>query len=159
MSKATKGSPKVQRNSIRAVFLQRRESYGPQDVERLTGMEPERVRAAIQHGELEGKLSRKGFRIRWPQLAALAFDRWTMEEVESALGEDAPQVLPPLVRTVTLTARVPQYQVTMLEAFARRGRSIDALVTDALLTLAEDHAAQLRDEIPGFEEAIDFPEV
>jgi len=146
------------RKLIRAVFLQRRESYGPREVQRLTGMEPERVRAAIQQGELEGKLLGKGFRIRWPQLAALAFDRWSMEEVESALGEDTPQALPPLVRIVTLTARVPQYQVSMLEEFARRGISIDATVTDALLTVAEDNLAQLRDAIPGLEEAIHFPE-
>ena len=46
----------------------------------------------------------------------------------------------------------------MLEEFARRGFSIDATVTDALLTVAEDNLAQLGDAIPGLEEAIHFPE-
>lgn len=143
---------------IRAVFLQRRESYAPREVQRLTGLEPERVSAAIQQGEIEGRLQGKGFRIRWPQLAALALDRWTIQEVESGLGEDAPQALPPLVRTVTLTVRVPRYQVSMLEELARQGFSIDAIVTDALLTVAEDNVAKLWEAIPGFDEAINFPE-
>ncbi len=101
---------------------------------------------------------RNGFRIRGPQLLALAFDSWSMQEVEEALGEDAPQALPPLVRTATLTARVPRYQVVMLEALARLGLSIDTIVSDALLSVAEDNAVEMRTLIPGFGEAVDFPE-
>jgi hypothetical protein len=144
---------------IRAIFLQRRESYGPGEVQQLTGIQPERVRGAIQQGELDGEIIRNGFRIRWPQLAALALDVWSIEEVERTLGEDAAQVIPPLVRTATLAARVPRYQVLMLETLARRrGCSADAVVADALLTLAEECAEELESDVPGITEAIHFPE-
>lgn len=147
------------RQRIRAIFLQRRETYGPHEVQRLTGLSPDRVRRAIERGELDGELLRCGFRIRWPQLAALGLDVWSIGEVEQALGEDLAQVLPPLVRMATLTVRVPRYQVAMLEALVRlRGYSIDATVEDALLTVAELYADELEQAIPGFREAIDFPE-
>jgi hypothetical protein len=83
MSKEASDKPAAHRARIRAIFLQRRESCGPQEVQRLTGMEPERVLAAIQQGELEGKLLGKGFRIRWPQLAATSTlsTRWSLSYV------------------------------------------------------------------------------
>src|SRR5258706_3638468 len=159
--KPRKSKPRERLTSlhVRAIFLQRREFYGPQDVQRLTGIQPERVRAAIEQGELDGELIRNGFRIRWPQLAALALDVWSLEEVERALGEDAAQVIPPLVRNAALAARVPRYQLLMLETLARRrGCSADAVVADSLLTLAEECAEALESEIPGIIEAIHFPE-
>ncbi len=143
---------------IRAVFLERRESYGPRDVEELTGSDPRRIPAAIQDGEIEGELTCSGFLLRWPQFAALALEQWDHAEVEEALGDDAAHVLPPLVRTAPLSLRLPRYQVEALETLARmHGSSIEGLVRNALLTLTEEHLEELSPAIPGIWEAIEFP--
>jgi hypothetical protein len=152
----------TRRERIRKLFLDRRESYGPDDVLALTGIAAERVRAAIEQGEIdgevEGELLPDGFRIVWEQLAALALDVWGIDavDVEEALGGDAVRVMPPLVRSVSLTVRVPRYQVAVLGMLARRdGVSVDALVREALLALTEERGEGL--ELPGLWEAIDFP--
>jgi hypothetical protein len=152
----------TRRERIRRLFLDRRESYGADDVQALTGIAPERVRAAIEQGEIdgevEGELLPGGFRISWEQLAVLALDVWGIDvvDVEEALGADAVRVLPPLVRTVSLTVRVPRYQVAVLGMLARReGVAVDALVREALLALTEERGEEL--ELPGLWEAIEFP--
>jgi hypothetical protein len=161
MTKDTQESQRAvvtRRDRIRGLFLDRRESYGPDDVLALTGIAAERVRAAIEEGEVEGELLPDGFRIVWEQLAALALDVWGIDaiDVEEALGADAGRVLPPLVRSVSLTVRVPRYQVAVLGMLARReGVSVDALVREALLALTEERGEEL--ELPGLWEAIDFP--
>jgi hypothetical protein len=152
----------TRRERIRRLFLDRRESYGPDEVLAVTGITAERVRAAIYdgdiEGEVEGELLPGGFRIVWAQLATLALDVWGIDasDVEEALGADAARVLPPLVRTVSLTVRVPRYQVAVLGMLARQeGVPVDALVREALLALTEERADVL--ELPGLWEAVDFP--
>lgn len=118
----------------------------------------------IAAGEIEvhpaEKAWDKSWRMKWPQLAALALDIWSMEVIEEELGEDAAYVLPPLVRTVPLTIRLPRYLATMLECLEiRDGVSADRRIAEALATYAEENASSLEDEIPGFGEALDFPKV
>ena len=100
------------------------------------------------------------WRMKWPQLAALALDIWPMEVIEQELGEEAAHALPPLVRTATATVRLPRYLLAMLQALEKRdGVSPSRRIAEALTCLAEEHGATLEADIPGFAEAMNFPEV
>jgi len=151
------------RYRIRRIFLNRQDWYMPRLVTRLTGILPARVRAMIETGELEAvpaeKPWDKSWRIRWPQLAALALDIWPIEVIEQELGEEAAQVLPPLVRTIPGSMRLPRYLVAMLQTLEKRdGIAPSRRIADALALIAEEYAASLEEEIPGFREAMNFPE-
>ena len=140
---------------IRRIFLYRRESYGIAEVQRLTGLRPLALRRAIKEGEIEAT---SDLRITWPQLAAIAVDQWGIETIEAELGEVAVQHLPPLVRTASITLNLPRYQVAMLETLRKNGADINALVTDLVLNLAEERAGEMEESLPGFIEAMHYPE-
>ena len=118
----------------------------------------------IEAGELDAQRSEKAWettwRITWPQLAALALDVWGIETIERELGEEAAQALPPLVRTSVVTLRLPRYQVVMLGTLAEiDGIGASQRVTDALLALAVEHVEELEKRIPGFADAMKFPDM
>jgi hypothetical protein len=143
------------RHRIRSIFLHRRESYGLGEVQRLTGLRPIALRRAIAEGEIEAAAD---LRITWQQLAAIAVDQWGIEIIEEELGEVAAQHLPPLVRTASITLRLPRYQVAMLEAMRTSGVDINAAVADLLLGVAEERAEEMEQSLAGFIEAMRFPE-
>ena len=131
----------------------------PRLITHLTGILPNRLRAMLETGELEAVAVEKSWCIRWSQLAALAIDQWGIEVIEQELGEEARDVLPPLVRTVPVSMRLPRYLVAMLQALEKRdGLTAARRIADALACIAEEHAGSLEDEIPGFAEAMNFPE-
>ena len=119
------------------------------------------LRRAIRDGEIEAtEIAPNDWRIPWHALAALAVDMWGIETIEEELaGRKAATVLPPLVRLANITLRLPRYQVAMLEVLGRRpDHSVNSIVADALLPIAEDRADEMELIIPGFKEAIHFPE-
>lgn len=157
------------REGIREIFLRRRREYSTRDAARLLGMTLGELLAWIESGVLHVERRRKhrqlgGLRhtlVSWKELAGAAMLRWTVMEIHDALGEDANHVLPRLLRPIEMAAiRLPEYQVRLLEALAKdRGVTIEAYLYDALLDL---ESAQPADEIerllPGFKEAMSFPE-
>ena len=85
--------------------------------------------------------------------------RWSIVVIEGELGERAPELLPPLLITRKLTLTLPGYQVEMLQRLARRRRvTIDAFLTDHLLDLAGSVAEGMERAVPGFIEAMRFPD-
>jgi hypothetical protein len=145
---------------IRSIFMNRRESYGLNEVRRLTGRSPESIRCAVRDGEMAASHGADDYRLTWPQVARIAVDLWGMEAIEDELGPvKASYILPPLVRMETITLRLPRYQVAMLQELAkRRESSANRIVADALLPMAHDSRDVMEAAIPGFAEAIDFPQ-
>jgi hypothetical protein len=147
---------------IRSIFLNRRDSYGLNEARRLTGHSPRAIRQAIHDGEIEATETAPGeFRIGWVQVAAVAVDTWGVAAIEEELGNThASFILPPLTRMQAITLRLPRYLIAMLEELAKRPESggVNGIVADALSTLAEEQGAAMEVVVPGFAEALHFPE-
>jgi hypothetical protein len=95
---------------------------------------------------------------RWRQLACIAFQRWTLAEIQDALGDDAAAVLPPLLALRTVTLRLPEYIVRALETTAAEdGTTAD----DCLRCELQDFAGTVADRMeaihPGFRHAYLYP--
>lgn len=81
---------------------------------------------------------------------AKAFELWSHETIEEALGAEA-SVLPSALRTRELRARLPGYQVDMLDYFAVQERTtVNHILTRELDDLASANAEKLSAAIPGF---------
>jgi len=162
LPKITSGLVSTQRHyRIRSIFLARRESYGLNEARRLTGRSTESLRRAIRDGEIEAiEIAPNDWRIPWVSMAALAVDTWGIEAIEAELGpKETSFILPPLVRGTSITLRLPRYQVAMLEVLGRRPEtSVNSIVADALLPIAEERTDEMELLIPGFAEAIHYPE-
>ncbi|HXA18880.1 MAG TPA: hypothetical protein VN380_17935 [Thermoanaerobaculia bacterium] len=146
---------------IRSIFLAPRESYSVGEARRLTGKSQEELRRAISEGELEAtEIAPNTWRIPWVSIAGLAVDIWGLEAIEHDMGPKATyDTLPPLVRMAEITLRLPRYQVAMLEVLARRPEmTINNIVADVLLPLAEECIGEMELAITGFTEAIHFPD-
>ena len=77
---------------------------------------------------------------------ASALDLWSLETVEEALGPDASRVLPAAIRTCELPARLPRYQVAMLEYFAEQRQTS---VSNVLARELEDLERAFRGALVG----------
>ena len=89
---------------------------------------------------------------------AIAVDLWSLETIEEALGPDASRVLPEAIRTRELPARLPRYQVAILEYFAeQRQTSVSDVLARELDDLASVHYEELSSAVHGFAEAFEWP--
>jgi hypothetical protein len=98
---------------------------------------------------------------RWvprQELKAKALEVWSREVIEEALGAEAEAVLPQVIRLAELRARIPRYQLTMLEYFAgQQQTTVSDVLTRELEGVASDHAAELTAAVPGFGAALAWP--
>ena len=63
------------------------------------------------------------------ELAAYALQEWPLTVIEKALGREAALILPPTLRTGTLDARLPRYQLGALQVLAEDGgESVEAML-------------------------------
>ncbi|HYI07779.1 MAG TPA: hypothetical protein VEK57_01805 [Thermoanaerobaculia bacterium] len=78
--------------------------------------------------------------------------------MEEALGTDAAEALPELLRLTALEVRIPRMQVLTLERLAAaEGATVSAVLARELRDLVSVHSAWLSAEIPGFAEAFWWP--
>ncbi|MBV9068663.1 MAG: hypothetical protein JO093_07730 [Acidobacteria bacterium] len=141
---------------IRELFLDPRPSYSPAEAAEAVGMAIEDVWGANALGELETDESGD---IPWAELVSFAMDFWDQEEVEAALGDDLADVLPELLRLDELAVRIPRLEIAALERIAvRDGRSVDAVLARELRELVSSESAWLSAGIPGFAQALNWPE-
>lgn len=141
---------------IRALFLDPKTSYPAPTAARILGMKVKELREWVEAGELEPDA--KG-RIPWAELASFGLDHWTQEAVEAALGAEAAEVIPELLRLTELEVRLPRLEVVALQRVAARdGRTVDALLARELLDFVSVEAEWLEGEIPGFAAALAWPE-
>lgn len=139
---------------IRRIFLQPRPHVSIMAATRLLGWTAGQMTAAISYGEIVLTSTPLGKWVWREDLVAKAFELWSHEMIEEALGAEA-SVLPEALRTRELRARLPGYQVDMLHYFAEQERTtVDHVLTRELDDLASANAEKLSAAIPGFGAAL-----
>jgi glucan phosphorylase len=114
---------------------------------------------AIESGDVELMTTPIG---RWfwrHELMSKALETWPLHVIEEALGNDADSVLPQAIRTKELRVRLPRHHVDMLEYRAGQERTtVSGVLARELDGIASAHAEELSAAIPGFAEALAWPE-
>lgn len=147
-----------QRESIRSLFLDKRESYGLPEVARLTGTPLRKLRREVADGYRDGEKVGRIWRLTWRQTVDVALECWTLAEIHEALGSDAAAVLPPLLALRAVTVRLPEYIVRAFEVIAAEdGTTVDAALSFELVEFAGSNLTRLEGSIPGYREAYLFP--
>lgn len=148
----------ARRRSIRYLFLEPKASYSLVEAAKLLAMKPKRLQAWVEAGEIEGINACTGVVLLWEELASFAMEWWSQEAVEEALGRDAANVIPELLRLAELEVRLPRMEVIALERVAgREGRTVEAVLARELLDFVSANAEWLREEVVGFSEAFVWP--
>ena len=143
---------------IRTIFLQEGANVSISDATVLFGWSRRRMKNAVDAGEIETIVTRSGEAIVHEEVMAIAVDLWSLETVEEALGPDASRVLPEAIRTRELPARLPGYQVAMLEYFAeQRQTNVSNVLARELEDFASAHFEELSSSVHGFAEAFVWP--
>ena len=145
-------------NAIRSLFLSPRPTYRIQDVAALLAIAEADVVGWIDAGEVEGVDTAEGLVVPWAELVSFGMDFWSQEVVEAALGIDAIDLIPELVRLTDLEVRIPRFQVVTLERLAAiDGETVSAVLVRELRDLASVHAPWLSAEVPGVGAAFAWP--
>jgi len=143
---------------IHTIFLQEGANVSISDATVLFGWSRRQMKNAVDAGEIETIATRSGKAIAPEEVMAIAVNLWSLETVEEALGPDASKVLPEAIRTRELPARLPRYQVAMLEYFAeQRQMSVSNVLARELEDLASAHFEELSLAVDGFAEAFEWP--
>jgi len=147
-----------QQQSIQTLFLRPAESYRLSEGARLLGISPATLRREAEDDRRDEYRSGGKWCFRWRQLACIALRRWSIAEVQDALGSDAGAVLPPLLALRTVTVRLPAFIVCTLETVASgNGTTVDACLHQELMELAGVWAEEMETTHPGFRRAYLFP--
>jgi hypothetical protein len=148
----------IERQHIRAVFLERAEGYGLSEVARLVGIPAATLRRDVRSGNRDAAKISGRWRFTWRQLVFIALDRWSIADIHDALGADAADALPPLLALRTVTVRLPDYIVRALEAVADdNGQTLDECLYGELIDFAGTVSTHLDHRIPGYRRAYLFP--
>jgi hypothetical protein len=146
--------------NIRHLFLQPRPTYGLVEAAMMLGMDWRDMRGWLESGELEGVDTDVGLVLPWGELVSFGMDFWSQEVVEEALGAEVAEALPELLRLADLEVRIPRMQVVALERLAfREQATVGAVLSRELRDLVSVHSEWLSVEVPGFAEALVWPEV
>jgi len=145
-------------SAIRSLFLSPRPTYRIPDVAVVLAISEEDVVGWIDAGELEGLDAPEGLVVPWAEVVSFGMDFWSQEVVEEALGTDAIDLIPELVRLTDLEVRIPRLQVVTLERLAAiDGETISAVLARELRDLVSVHAPWLGEEVLGFAAAFAWP--
>jgi hypothetical protein len=156
MNKPTKDTDSKQ--SIQTLFLQPAESYALREVARLTGVPVRTLRRDVAAGLRDAEKVGSRWRFAWRQAAYVAMDKWSLVEIQDALGEAAASVLPPLLALREVTVRLPEYIIRAFEVIAAEaGTTVDAALGSELIEFAGAHLTDMQATIPGYRQAYLFP--
>jgi hypothetical protein len=129
-----------QQERIRVLFLHPSESYALREVATLTATPVRKLRREVATGDRDAAKVCGRWRCAWRQAVYVALQRWTLAEIEDALGADAAAVLPPLLTLRTVTVRLPEYIVRALEVIAAEDQTtVDAALGYELIEFAGCH--------------------
>jgi hypothetical protein len=143
---------------IRTLFLDPADSYTLREVADLTDTPVRTLRREVARGLRDAEKVRGVWRFAWRQAAYVAMDRWTLAEIQDALGDAAAGVLPPLLALRAVTVRLPEYIVRAFEAIAAKdGTTLDAALGFELIEFAGSNLTRLQGSIPGYRQAYLFP--
>ena len=144
--------------NIRRLFLEPKPTYFIAEAASMLGTEID-LRGFLEVGEIEGADTDEGLVIPWSELVSFGMDFWSQEVVEEALGADLASVIPELLRLADLEVRIPRMQVVTLERLAEiDGETVSAVLARELRDLVSVHSEWLSAEVPGFAEALSWPE-
>jgi hypothetical protein len=137
--------------AIRTVFLEPRETYTLEEAAALVGCEPgwfDQVRSDYL-----------ATTVAWAEVANYLMEHYTILRVEDALEEDAARVLPPLLRSIEVTMRLPRAYVAYLTAEAKeRGWDVNELLTWELrVEIPHDKVRAMESDYPGIYAALRYP--
>ena len=145
-------------NRIRHIFLHQRPHVSIMTARQLLGWSQAQMTRAITAGEIELMVTPLAKWVWREELVAKAIEPWPLDVIEAALGDDAARVLPPTIRTCELRARIPRYEVAMLEHLAgRESTTVSRVLTRELEDVASAHADELSSAIPCFAAALGWP--
>jgi hypothetical protein len=141
--------------AIRHVFLAPQFTYPLPEAAALLGMALDELRGFVEGGEIEAE----GTAIPWGELVSFGIEVWSREAVEEALGAELEEAIPELLRLTDLEVRIPRMQVVTLERLAAvEGETVSAVLARELRDLVSVHAEWLSAEVPGFAEALHWPD-
>jgi hypothetical protein len=144
---------------IHALFLDPKPGYAVDEAATLLATDAATLQGWIDAGELEPVAGERGLVIPWTELVSFAMDFWSQEVVEEALGAGLAAALPELLRLADLEVRIPRMQVVALERLAALdSETVDAVLARELRDLLSVHSEWLSLEVPGFAEALAWPE-
>jgi hypothetical protein len=147
-----------ERDGIRAIFLDRHESYGLREAARILVMSSGDLKREAEEDQREAYRSGGAWRFTWRQVACAALRRWTLAEIHEALGSDAATALPPLLSLRAVTLQLPEFIVCALEtAAAGDATSLDAFLHWELMDFAGTCVEETEAAHPGFTRAYLFP--
>ena len=136
-----------------------RREYALSDVARAVGMSQREIVRRVKAGEMEARERRGQYFVPWPEIGSLAMEKWSLAVIASELGERAKDTLPPLVQPRQFVTLLPVYQVEMIFRLARRaGTTPDAFLANHLLDMAASEAEAMERELPGFIDAMRWPD-
>jgi hypothetical protein len=145
--------------AIRALFLSPKPTYPIPEGASLLGVEIGELRRWMEVGEIEGVETDGGLAVSWAELVSFGMDFWSQEAVEEALGDGLGEAIPELLRLTELEVRIPRMQVVTLERLAAAdGQTVSAVLARELRDLVSVHAQWLSAQVPGFAEALLWPE-
>ncbi len=146
--------------NIRTLFLHPRPTYPLPDAAVLLGIDAHELGGWMESGELEGVDTDEGLVLPWEELVSFGMEWWSQEVVEAALGADVADALPELLRLTDLQVRIPRMEVVALERLAAiDGETVSAVLARELLDLVSLHSPWLSLEVPGFADALHWPEI
>ncbi|HEX7150229.1 MAG TPA: hypothetical protein VF618_01990 [Thermoanaerobaculia bacterium] len=146
------------RSNIRHIFLSPRPNFALLTAAGLLRMPFVELKREIGVGTIVAVSTGMGQRVAREELMALALERFGLDVVEEALGEEAAGVLPEAMRLVELRARVPRYQRDVLRFLAQRdGTSVDAVLRRELEDVVCAHADEVARVLPEVAGALAWP--
>jgi hypothetical protein len=144
---------------IRRIFLNPRPHLSISQATVLLGWTWRQMNEAIESGDVELMTTPIGKWFWRHELMSKALETWPLDVIEEALGDDADRVLPQAIRTKELRVRLPRHHVDMLEYRADQGQTtVSGVLARELDGIASAHAKELSAVIPGFAEALAWPE-
>ena len=144
---------------IRKLFLEAKKTYTPAEAAAILGMELPDLTRRIKSGEVEGVRTCCGMTISAEELKSFAMDFWPQETIEEALGDDLPNAIPKLLRLADLHVRIPRFEILALEHLAERdGKSVSSVLARELLDVVSAESDFLAANIPGFTNALRWPQ-
>lgn len=147
-----------QQRQLRRLFFDPRPLYPLSEAARLLGVPASRLRREVRAGARDASKLHGAWRFSWRQMVCMALERWTLSDIESALGADASKVLPRLLTLRSVTVRLPEYVLRALETIAQdRGTTLDHCLYGELMDFASTAALTVAARIPGYRRAYLFP--
>jgi len=145
---------------IRTLFLHPKPTYAIGEAATLLAMDWRELRGWMETGEVEGIETAEGLLLPWAELVSFGMDFWSQEVVEEALGAELAEALPELLRLTELEVRIPRMEVVALERLAALdGETVSTVLARELRDLVSVHSEWLSQEVPGFAEALAWPEL